>query len=98
MSFKSKMILIILIIIIFFSVYMLFIKSDGDKNTSKKTDALHNKNITLTIFGNDGRIIKRWINVKGITADKNGSHTSFHTRDGKYVLMPNSLWYIAEEE
>lgn len=61
-------------------------------------------NLTVTIFGWDGRIIKRWTGVQKITSGRDvratgeRNYTYFYTRDNKYVQIPDSVWYIAEEE
>ncbi|TFH41340.1 MAG: hypothetical protein E4G96_05700 [Chrysiogenales bacterium] len=61
-------------------------------------------NLTVTIFGLDGRIIKRWTGVQKITSGRDvkgtgeRNYTFFYTRDNKYVQIPDSVWYLAEEE
>ena len=67
--------------------------------TNRKIEAITGQNLTVTIFGFDGRIIKRWTGVKKITSFKDQrNYTFFYTKDGKYVQIPDSVWYIAEEE
>jgi hypothetical protein len=67
----------------------------------RRLETITGQNITVTVFGFDGRIIKRWPNVKKISSgigERNLTYTFFYTSDGKYVQIPNSVWYIAEEE
>lgn len=67
----------------------------------RKIETFTGQNLTVTIFGFDGRIIKRWENVKKITSgvgERNFTYTYFFTSDNRYVQIPNSVWYIAEEE
>lgn len=67
----------------------------------RKLETITGQNLTVTVFGYDGRIIKRWTGVKKITSgagERNLTYTYFYTADGRYVQLPNSLWYIAEEE
>jgi hypothetical protein len=62
------------------------------------------QNLTVTVFGFDGKVIRRWVGIQKITSGRtrDGSgernYTYFYTRDGKYVQIPDSVWYIAEEE
>jgi hypothetical protein len=67
----------------------------------RKLETITGQNLTVTVFGYDGRIIKRWTHVKKITSgagERNLTYTYFYTSEDKYVQLPNSLWYIAEEE
>ncbi len=65
----------------------------------RKIDTVTGMNMSITVIGFDGRILKRWANVQKITSGKDGRpYTYFYTKDGKYVQIPNSVWYVAEEE
>ncbi len=70
----------------------------------RKIGSVTGQNMTVTVFGFDGKIIKRWVGVEKITSGyaRTGSgeraYTFFYTREGKYVQIPDSVWYIAEEE
>lgn len=104
MKTKLKIIGVVLILILILGVYLYFkyFFTYTQKNIfQRKVETITGQNLTISVFGYDGRIIKRWINVKKITSgvgDRNLTYTYFYTRDNKYVQLPNSIWYIAEEE
>jgi hypothetical protein len=86
-------------------VYFRYFFTYEQRNVFKrKIGTITGMNMTITVFGYDGRIIKRWKNVQRITsgrgkgADSNKSYTYFYTKDNKYVQIPDSVWYVAEEE
>jgi len=89
-----------LILIILTVVYYRYFFSYEQRNiVRRKIDTITGMNMNVTVFGFDGRIIKRWNGVQRITSGKEGRHyTYFYTRDGKYVQLPDSVWYMAEEE
>jgi len=99
---KSKIILIIITVLVLIAAYFYFTNyfTYEQKNiTQRKIEAITGQNLSVTVFGFDGRIIKRWTGVKKITSFKDErNYTFFYTRDGKYVQIPDSVWYIAEEE
>ena len=99
---KSRIIMAITIILLIFAAYFYFkyYFTEEQKNiTQRKLDTITGQDLAVTIFGVDGRIIKRWTGVKKITTFKDErNYTFFYTKDGKYVQIPNSVWYLAEEE
>jgi len=107
MKTKFKIIIGAVLILLMASVY-LYIKyffTYEQKNIfQRKVETITGQNLTITVFGFDGRIIKRWTGVKKITSGRSEdgtgerNYTFFYTRDNKYVQIPDSVWYIAEEE
>jgi len=99
---KSRIILVTVIIIAVISgfVYFKYFFSSEQRNiTKRKIESITGQNLTVTVFGFDGRIIKRWTNVEKITTFQDQrNYTFFYTKDGRYVQLPDSVWYIAEEE
>lgn len=99
---KSRIITVIAIILLIFTAYFYFkyYFTEEQKNiTQRKIDTITGQNLAVTIFGFDGRIIKRWTGVKKITSfNDERNYTFFYTKDGKYVQIPDSVWYLAEEE
>ncbi len=87
-------------LVIFTILYFRYYFTYEQKNiVRRKLDTITGMNLTVTVFGFDGRIIKRWTGVQRITSGKEGRHyTYFYTKDGKYVQIPDSVWYLAEEE
>lgn len=99
---KSRIATVIITIILIAGVYFYFkyyFTSEQKNITQRKIDSITGQNLSVTIFGFDGRIIKRWTGVKKITSfNDQRNYTFFYTKDGKYVQIPDSVWYIAEEE
>lgn len=99
---KSRIIFSAVIIILIISGYFYFkyFFTYEQKNiTQRKIESITGQNLTVTIFGFDGRIIKRWTGVKKITSFQDQrNYTFFYTKEGRYVQIPDSVWYIAEEE
>ena len=99
---KSRILAAIFILLCVIGMYFYFSYyfTEEQKNiTQRKIESITGQNLTVTVFGFDGRIIKRWTGIKKITsfADQR-NYTFFYTKDGKYVQIPDSVWYIAEEE
>ena len=92
-------ILLIVLIIAAFVYFRYFFTYEQRNVFQRKIETITGQNLTITVFGFDGRIIKRWTGVQKITSSgENRNYTFFYTRDGKYVQLPDSAWYIAEEE
>ncbi len=105
MGYEMKRLKIILIILILLAipalyVYFRYYFTYEQKNiVQKQIETITGQNLTITIFGFDGKIIKRWTGVKKITSGKDTrNYTFFYTKDGRYVQIPDSVWYIAEEQ
>ncbi len=102
MSTKLKIIIAVILIFLIGGTYLYFkyFFTYEQKNILKRQiETITGQNLSVTIFGYDGRIIKRWKNVQKITAPKETrNYTFFYTKDNKYVQIPDSVWYIAEEE
>ncbi|MBN1498046.1 MAG: hypothetical protein JXA07_14840 [Spirochaetes bacterium] len=104
---RFRAIIIVLVIVslaggfIFFRYFFTF---EQRQQVRRSIDSVTGQNLTITVFGFDGRIVKRWVGIQKITSgrDKKGTgernYTYFYTREGKYVQIPDSVWYIAEEE
>ncbi|HOV07783.1 MAG TPA: hypothetical protein PK482_01570 [Spirochaetota bacterium] len=99
---KSRIFIAVALLLLIFGlfIYFKYFFSYEQRNiTLRKIETITGQNLTVTVFGYDGRIIKRWTNVKKITTFQDGRNYSFfYTKDGKYVQIPDSVWYIAEEE
>ena len=99
---KSRIIAVIIILLLIAGIYFYFryYFTEEQKNiTQRKIESITGQNLTVTVFGFDGRIIKRWTGVKKITSFQDQrNYTFFYTKEGRYVQIPDSVWYIAEEE
>lgn len=102
MSTKFKLGAALIVVLLISGVYLYFkyFFTYEQKNIFKRQiETITGQNLTVTVFGFDGRIIKRWTNVEKITSGKGvRSYTFFYTKENKYVQLPDSVWYIAEEE
>ena len=107
MSLKSKVIVVSLVLVIGIGVFLYFryfFTYEQSNIFQRRIESITGQKLTVTIFGFDGRVIKRWVNVQKITSGyaRDGSgernYTFFYTKDNKYVQIPDSVWYIAEEE
>lgn len=102
MKFKLKIIgasLIVILIISVFVYFRYFFTYEQRNVMKRKIETITGQNLTITVFGFDGKIIKRWTGVQKITSGTDlRNYTYFYTRDNKYVQIPDSVWYIAEEE
>lgn len=95
------LVILILGMIVFFRYLFTY---EQRQQLQRKIGSVTGQNMTVTIFGFDGRVIKRWVGIEKITSGytRSGSgertYTYFFTKDGRYVQIPDSVWYIAEEE
>lgn len=104
MTIRTKLyvfgsILLVLLVLGVYLYFKYFFSYEQKNIVQRKIETITGQNLTITVFGYDGRIIKRWYGVQKITTPKDGRNYSFfYTQDGKYVQIPASVWYIAEEE
>ena len=104
MKIKVKIIGLVIVLLLIGGGYLYFkyYFTYTQKNiVQRKIETITGQDLTITIFSYDGRIIKRWTNVKKITSgvgERNLTYTYFYTSENKYVQIPNSVWYVAEEE
>ncbi|HOD15713.1 MAG TPA: hypothetical protein PLA65_06010 [Spirochaetota bacterium] len=95
---------VIILLITGFLFFRYFFTFEQRQQFQRKIDTVTGQNLTVTVFGFDGKIIKRWVGIQkitsGYTRPSSGerTYTFFYTREGKYVQIPDSVWYIAEEE
>ncbi len=102
MSLKRKFLitLIALLALIGIAVYFRFFFTFEQRNIfRRRVSGITGMNLTVTVFDQNGHIVKRWTNVQRITSGSDRQYyTYFFTKEGKYVQIPSSVWYIAEEE
>lgn len=102
MSLKTKLIgaaATVLIIMGVFVYFRYFFTYEQRNVVRRQIDSITGQNLTVTIFGWDGRIIKQWSGIKKVSSGKDLKYyTYFYTKEGKYVQIPASVWYIAEEK
>ncbi len=90
--------LILILIVTAFLFFRYFFTYEQRNILQRRIETVTGQNLTVTIFGYDGRVIKRWTNIEKITSGAEGkNYTFFYTKNNKYVQIPNSVWYIAEE-
>ncbi len=102
MKFKLKIagaVTLVILIISLFVYFKYFFTYEQRNITKRRIESVTGQNLTITVFGFDGKIVKRWTGVQKISSGKDlRNYTYFYTRDNKYVQLPDSVWYIAEEE
>ena len=93
-------IFIILLLIAGIFLYFRYYFTYEQKNVVKrKIETVTGQNLRISILAMDGKVVKQWHNVQKITTGPGtGTYTYFYTNDNKYVQIPDSVWYIAEEE
>ncbi|MBN2160276.1 MAG: hypothetical protein JW807_12840 [Spirochaetes bacterium] len=104
-KFKIAGIVFVVILILGSVIFFRYLFTyEQRQQLQRKIGSVTGQNMTVTVFGFDGRIIKRWVGIEKITSGytRAGSgeraYTYFYTKQGKYVQLPDSVWYIAEEE
>ena len=109
MASKAKLAvagIIVSVVVVFglFVFFKYFFTYEQRQIVQRKIGSVTGQNLTVTVFGFDGKIIRRWVGVEKITSGYSRgtsgerAYTFFYTREGKYVQIPDSVWYIAEEE
>jgi hypothetical protein len=109
MQTKTKVriafVLVLLVAIISLGIYLRYFFTYEQRNIfRRKIGSVTGMDLTVTVFSYDGKIVKRWTHIQKISTgrSKEGSaerhYTYFFTREHKYVQIPDSVWYIAEEE
>ncbi len=93
------LVLVVVLTLSLFLYFRYFFTFEQKNIVKRKIETITGMNLTVTVFDVNGEIVKRWYNVKKITSGgTERSYTYFYTQDNKYVQLPNSVWYIAEEE
>lgn len=100
---KAKIIGILAVVIVVVSVfgyfYFFYFNIERTNILRRSIDKYTGQNLTITLFSYSGQMLKQWKNVKKITSGADTrNYTYFYTDAGKYVQIPNSVTYIAEEE
>jgi hypothetical protein len=92
-------IFVFLIIFGMFIFFRFFFTYEQRNKFMRSVETVTGQNLTITTYDMNGKIIRRWSKVQKITSGEGvRSYVFFYTADGKYVQIPDSLWYIAEEE
>jgi hypothetical protein len=81
-------------------IYFRFFFTYEQRNKFKRSvETVTGQNLTITTYDMNGKILRRWSKVQKITSGEGvRSYVYFYTEDNKYVQIPDSVWYIAEEE
>ncbi|MBN1499595.1 MAG: hypothetical protein JW982_05550 [Spirochaetes bacterium] len=104
MNFKTKAGIFLIIMLILSAaglfIYLKYFFTYEQRNKVKRQiETITGQNLTITVFDVNGKIIKRWTGVQKLTSgEEYRNYIFFYDKDGKYVQIPNSVWYIAEEE
>ena len=99
---KKYFIMLVVFVVLLGSAFLYFkyyFNYTARNKLQRQIDNIRGQNLTVTVFGVDGKIIKRWYGIKKITSvSESRGYVYFYSSDNKYVQLPNSIWYIAEEE
>lgn len=89
----------VLLVVVLFVYFRYFFTYEQRNVMKRKIETVTGQNLTITVFSYEGKIVKRWTNVRKITSGKGErNYTFFYTSDNRYVQIPDSVMYIAEEE
>lgn len=102
MSVKSLFIKIIIAVFLILGVgiyFKYFFNYEQRNKIKRELETITGQNLVVTVFDMNGKIVKRWTGVQKITSSAGATpYSYFYTKDNKYVQLPNSVWFLAEEE
>jgi hypothetical protein len=76
-----------------------FFNYEQRNQIKRQIETITGQNLVVTVFDMNGKIVKRWTGVQKITSNPGATpYYYFYTKDNKYVQLPTSIWFIAEEE
>jgi uncharacterized membrane protein len=82
-----------------FIYFRFFFTYEQRNKFQRSVESVTGQNLVVTVFDMNGKTVKKWSGVQKLTsAEKDKGYVFFYTSDGKYVQLPNSVLYIAEEE
>ena len=90
----------VLIIGAMFIYFRFFFTYEQRNRFQRSIESVTGQNLTVTVFDGTGKVVRKWSGVQKITssAETGKGYVYFYTSDNKYVQIPNSVWYVAEEE
>jgi hypothetical protein len=99
---KKYLILFILagiVILAGFIFFRFFFTYEQRNKFTRSIETVTGQNLIVTIYDMNGKIIKRYSGIQKITSgETDRSYVYFYTPENKYVQIPDSVWYIAEEQ
>jgi hypothetical protein len=83
-----------------FIAYKLIFTEEKKNIIRRKLQTYTGFNLTVTVYSYDGKVLRVWKGVSKVTSGhKQGqNYVYFYTKDGRYVQIPHSAMYIAEQE
>ena len=89
-----------LIVAAMFIYFRFFFTYEQRNRFQRSVESVTGQNLTVTVFDASGKIVRKWNGVQKITSSSEvgKGYVYFYTAAGKYVQLPNSVWYVAEEE
>lgn len=82
-------------------IYFRFFFTYEQRNRFQRSiESVTGQNLTVTVFDASGKTVRKWSGVQKITSSSEvgKGYVYFYTSDNKYIQIPNSVWYIAEQE
>ena len=83
-----------------FIYFRYFFTYEQRNRFQRSVESVTGQNLSVTVFDASGKTVRRWSGVQKITSsgEIGKGYVYFYTSDNKYVQLPNSVWYVAEEE
>jgi hypothetical protein len=99
---KKYLILFILagiVILAGFIFFRYFFTYEQRNRVMRSVESVTGQNLTITVYDMNGKIIKRYAGIQKITTgEPDRRYVYFYTPENKYVQIPDSVWFIAEEQ
>ena len=103
-KFLKRLLYIVIAVIVIsgtlFVAYKLIFTEERKNIFRRKIQTYTGFNLTVTVYSYDGKVIKVWKGVSKVTSGhKQGqNYVYFYTKDGRYIQIPHSVIYVAEQE
>jgi hypothetical protein len=92
-------ILSIVIIGMLFLFFRYFFTYEQRNRVKRSIESVTGQNLRVTVYDMNGKVLRQWEHIEKISTGGTDRHyIFFYTDGGKYVQIPDSAWYVAEEE
>jgi hypothetical protein len=99
---KKYLILFIVTLFLLLGIFIFFrffFTYEQRNRFERSIGSVTGQNLVVTIFDMNGKIVRKYTGVQKITSgEPSRGYIYFYTAGNKYVQIPDSVWYIAEEE
>lgn len=92
----AVILVLLLALIIFFRFFFTY---EQRNRFMRSVETVTGQNLTITVFDMNGKVFRKYTGVQKITTGEPArGYVFFYTAGNKYVQIPDSVWYVAEEE